>query len=81
MSKIYLVWYRPKDNHEDIIRGAALNWRRAENMAMSLELHLKSAGLTDFEFGVKSYEHGSLPFDIINSDGCFGRWQQNEFGE
>lgn len=81
MSKIYLVWYRLKDASEDIIRGAALNWERAENMAMTLELNLKALGLSDFEFGVKSYEHGSLPFDIINNDGCFGRWQQEEFGE
>lgn len=81
MTKVYLVWYRPKGNREDIIRAAALNWELAENMDMSLELYLKASGMHGFEFGLKSYEHGSLPFDIINSDGCFDRWQQDEFGE
>ena len=35
MKKIYLVWYRLQSDTEDRVRGAALNWQRAENLLKS----------------------------------------------
>lgn len=79
MTKLYLVWFRLENDQEDKIRGGALNWERAEKMALNLEFYLKSQGYQNFEFGVKSYEHGSLPLDFINTDGCYGKWTKEEF--
>lgn len=81
MKKIYLVWYRLREDAEDRIRGASLNWERAENMALNLEFYLNSMNYKDFQFGVKSYEHGSMRYDLINDDGCFNSWGKEEFGE
>ena len=80
MKKVYLVWYRLQNDTEDRIRGAALNWHRAEKMAENLELMLNIANKTGYSFGVKSYEHGSLSCNL-DEDGCFGRWEPDEFGE
>ena len=80
MKKIYLVWFRWQNSTEDIVRGCSLNWERAERMALNLELILRAAGKKGFTFGVKSYEHGSMSYNI-EDDGCFGRWTEEEFGE
>lgn len=80
MKKVYLVWFRLQDDNEDRVRGAALNWERAERMAHNLELALKVSGKQDFTFGVKSYQHGSMSNDV-DDDGCFGRWTEEEFGQ
>ena len=63
--KNYLVWYRLKGDLEDRIRGCARNWHRAEQMAETLELHLKSQGLPVSAVGVKSGIHGKLYKDQI----------------
>ena len=78
MNKIYLVWYKLKEDKEDRIRGAALTWQRAERMAENLEMHLKSIKIKDFEFGVKSYICNSIGLDIID-DGAAGRWTKDKF--
>ena len=81
MSKVYLVWYRIEGDAEDRIRGAALNWERAEAMALNLEFHLQCQNIKNFEFGVKSYEHGSMGINLFEEDGCFNSWGKEEFGE
>jgi len=81
VKKIYLVWYRLDEDSEDRIRGAAINWERAEKMALNLEFHLNAIGIKDFKFGVKSYEHGSMNLDLIDNDGCSNSWGVEEFGE
>jgi len=74
--KIYLVWIRYPDDTEDRIRGAALNWERAERMALNLEMHLKSQDRDDFELGIKSYMHGDL---FVDSFQCENRWTKADF--
>lgn len=81
MNKVYLVWYRLEGDTEDRIRGAALNWERAETMASNLEFYLSTQGVKDFRFGVKSYEHGSMRMNLLEDDGCFSSWGKEEFGE
>ena len=81
MNKVYLVWYRLEGDSEDRIRGAALNWERAETMALNLEFYLNTQGAKDFRFGVKSYEHGSMRMNLLEDDGCFNSWGKEEFGE
>lgn len=73
MKKIYLIWCRYDGDSEDRIRGAALNWVRAERMARTLALHTKDA-----EVGVKTFVHGEMFFD---ADGCDNRWGADEFEE
>ena len=73
MKKVYLVWCRSEGDTEDRIRGAALNWERAERMARTLQFHLK-----DVEVGVKTFVHGEMFFDY---DGCDNRWGTDEFEE
>jgi len=72
MKKIYLVWCRYEGDEEDRIRGAALNWERAERMARTLELHQSG----DFEVGVKTYVHGEM---FVDPEGCDNRWGIDEF--
>ena len=79
--KIYLVWYRIEGEKEDRIRGAARSWETAEKMAENMEFYLNVQGLKNFEFGVKSYEHGLMSFDLINNDGSLSSWGKEEFGE
>lgn len=79
--KIYLVWYRLQGEKEDKIRGAARNWETAEKMAENLEFYLSAQGIENFDFGVKSYEHGVLPFDLIQDDGSYSKWGKKDFGE
>ena len=57
MKKIYLVWYRYEEDTEDRIRGAALNWEKAERMALNLEFYLQLEKRGEVEVGVKSYLH------------------------
>ena len=59
MKKIYLVWVRYKHDLEDRIRGVALNWERAECMALNLEMILRSQGEEPI-IGVKSMLHGKI---------------------
>ena len=73
--KIYLVWCRHKDDDEDKIRGAALNWERAEKMALNLELHMKSQG-KDIKVGVKTYLHGQM---FVDPKACDNRWGKDQF--
>ena len=68
--KCYLVWYRLVEDTEDTIRGVARNYERAERMAETLELHLKSIGLNVESVGVKSGIHGELYRD----DAFHMRW-------
>jgi hypothetical protein len=75
MKKIYLVWYRYKNDTEDRIRGAALNWERAERMAINLEVYLQLEK-QEVEVGVKSYLHGEM---FINPENCDNRWGKDEF--
>jgi len=63
--KNYLVWYRLKNDEEDRIRGTARNYRRAEQMARSLELYLRSMKIIPEAVGVKSGIHGEL---YLNQD-------------
>jgi hypothetical protein len=58
--KNYLVWYRMKGESEDIIRGTARNYTRAETMAKNLAFHLKSSKIEAESVGVKSGIHGVL---------------------
>ena len=74
MKKVYLVWYRQKGQDYDRIRGAALNWERAERMARTLEFH----SADPIEVGVKTYIHGELH---VTDDGCDNRWGTDEFEE
>jgi hypothetical protein len=76
MKKIYMVWYRYKGDREDRIRGAALNWQRAERMALNLEFHLQVKEQEEVEVGVKTYLHGEM---FIDSERCNSRWGKNEF--
>jgi len=76
MKKIYLVWYRYKEDTEDRIRGAALNWKRAERMALNLEFHLQIKERKEVEVGVKTYLHGEM---FIEPEGCNSRWGKSEF--
>tara|TARA_E500000081_G_C5954559_1_gene270889 strand:- start:15 stop:251 length:237 start_codon:yes stop_codon:yes gene_type:complete len=73
--KIYLVWYRHKGDGEERIRGAALNWERAEKMALNLELHMKSQG-KDVQVGVKTYLHGQM---FVDPEACDNRWSKDQF--
>ena len=73
MKKIYLVWCRYEGDAEDRIRGAALNWERAERMARTLALHCDGA-----EVGVKTFVHGEM---FIDPQGCENRWGPDEFEE
>jgi len=75
MMKIYLVWYRSENDTEDKIRGAALNWERAERMALNLEFHMKSAGKR-VEVGIKTCTHGEM---FIDPNACDNRWTKQEF--
>jgi len=61
--KNYLVWYRLKNEDEDRVRGTARNWQRAEQMAKSLELHLRAHNKPVVSVGVKSGLHGELYHD------------------
>lgn len=61
--KCYLVWYRTEGTSEDIIRGAARNYERAERMAETLALHLRAQGIEPVAVGVKSGIHGELYHD------------------
>jgi len=76
MKKIYLVWFRYEKDKEDRIRGAALNWERAELMALNLELHLQSEGQRVFEVGVKTFVHGEM---FIDPQMCENRWGKEDF--
>ena len=76
MKKIYLVWYRYKGDTEDRVRGAALNWERAERMALNLEFHLQVENRGKVDVGVKTYLHGEM---FIDPEGCDNRWGKNEF--
>ena len=75
MKKIYLVWYRYKGDTEDRIRGVSLNWKRAEQMALSLEFYLQVKG-QEVEVGVKSYLHGEM---FADPNRCHSRWGRREF--
>ena len=55
MKKLYVVWFKGKTDLEDRIRGVSLNWKKAEQMALNLELHLQSQG-ESVEVGVKLNE-------------------------
>ena len=68
--KCYLVWYRLQGDPRDYIRGVARNYERAERMAETLELHLKSIGLNVESVGVKSGIHGEL----YQNDNFHMRW-------
>ena len=81
MKKIYLVWFRPKNETEDKIRGVALNWSQAEIMAENLAMHLNVVMDSDYDYGVKSYEINQIPFDVISDDGCLDAWGPEQFGE
>ena len=76
MKKIYLVWFRYKGDTEDRIRGVALNWERAECMALSLEFYLQLEKRGEVEVGVKTYLHGEM---FIDPEGCDSRWGKSEF--
>jgi len=76
MKKIYLVWFRYKGDTEDRIRGAALNYERAERMALNLELHLQMENRGKVDVDVKTYLHGEM---FIDPEGCDNRWDKNEF--
>ena len=71
-KKIYLVWIRYPGDTEDRIRGMALNWEKAEKMA----LHLEWISETKIEVGVKSYVHGE---SSIKDDGSEDRWGKESF--
>ena len=73
MKKIYLVWQREEGDTEDRIRGAALNWERAERMARTLQFHLGNV-----EVGVKTFLHGEM---FLDSEGCDNRWSADKFEE
>jgi len=75
MKKIYLVWIKYEGDQEDRIRGAALNWERAERMALNLELLLRSQG-KDPEVGVKSMLHGKIALDSNHHE---SRWSKENF--
>lgn len=72
MKKVYAVWFREPEDANDQIAGIALNWKRAETMALNFEFHQKAAG-KDVEVGVKSFQHGQLE--------CEDRWGKEEFEE
>ena len=74
MKKVYLVWCRYEGDDEDRIRGASLNWERAERMARTLEFHSSE----QIQVGVKTYVHGELS---ATGDGCDNRWGTDEFEE
>jgi len=76
MKKLYVVWFKSKGDVEDKIRGVSLNWKRAEQMALNLELHLRSQG-ESVEVGVKSYLDGSI--SLTDPAGCNYRWSKTEF--
>ena len=66
----YLIWYRLEGDSEDIIRGMARNWPRAERMAEQLFFLLKIDKKNVIQTGVKRLEHGR-----IYADGeCSLRW-------
>ena len=58
--KTYIVWYRLFGDEEDKVRGVARNWVRAEAMAQTLDLHLRSSGKKVEVVGVKSALHGEI---------------------
>ena len=76
MKKIYLVWYRYKGDTEDRIRGVALNWERAERMALTLDFYLQLEKRGEVEVGVKTYLHGEM---FIDPEKCHSRWGKNDF--
>ena len=76
MKKLYVVWFKGKTDLEDRIRCVSLNWKKAEQMALNLELHLQSQG-ESVEVGVKSYLDGSISLD--DPTGCNYRWSKTEF--
>jgi len=76
MKKIYLVWYRYEEDTEDRIRGAALNWEKAERMALNLEFYLQLEKRGEVEVGVKSYLHGEM---FIDPQRCDNSWGKIEF--
>jgi hypothetical protein len=76
MKKIYLVWCRYKGDTEDRIRGVALNYERAERMALNLEFHLQLEKCGEVTVGVKTYLHGEM---FTNSEECNSRWGKSEF--
>jgi len=76
MKKIYLVWYRYEEDTEDRIRGAALNWEKAERMALNLEFYLQLEKRGEVEIGVKSYLHGEM---FIDPQRCDNRWGKSDF--
>lgn len=79
MKKVYLVWYKLEGDTEDRIRGAALNWERAEKMALDLEFYLQAQGINSFDFGVKTYRHGIMNIDLLENDGSYESWSKDEF--
>lgn len=76
MKKIYLVWFRYKGDTEDRIRGVALNWPRAEQMALNLEFQIHLREKEEVEVGVKSYLHGEL---FPDPEDAHSRWTKNNF--
>ena len=79
MKKVYLVWYKLDGDTEDRIRGGALNWERAEKMALHLEFYLQAQGITSFNFGVKTYQHGIMNIDLLGNDGAYESWSKDKF--
>ena len=68
--KVYMVWYRMKEDEIDRVRGVALNWQKAERMAENLEMDLKSRNIMPAAVGVKRGHHGTLYAD----EDCSLRW-------
>ena len=81
MKRVYLVWFRPENEAEDKIRGVALNWEKAERMAETLALHLRTVLDSNYTYGVKSYVIGDMPYDLVSDDGCFSTWGPDNFGD
>ena len=75
MKKIYLVWIRYEHDLEDRIRGVALNWERAERMALNLEMILNAQGKTP-TVGVKSMLHGKISEEPSSHE---SRWTKERF--
>ena len=75
MKKLYAVWYREAGDTYDRVRGIALNWKRAEEMALSLEFYLQLEK-KQVEVGVKTYIHGEM---FLDPNQCENRWTKDEF--
>jgi len=66
----YMVWYRLESEDFDRVRGIALNWKSAEQMADNLDLLLRSLKIKVVATGVKRAEHGKL----YDDEECSLRW-------